>query len=193
MRRKFQSKLLFLLLVFGLAFMNFNVPINPVSAEDNNFVDQYQLQQGTSRLYVVNLTSNANLFINCSAYYKGVFYIYIFDERPLDNHVLRDGSIDTSITEKAAVYNETPSLVFSEDLNDTVSFITLNYTAPSYRLYYVEIILVENGPDTFRLESSYAVQAYYIPFIPGYNLEILASCAAFATYLIFFKIRKRRK
>ena len=193
MRRKFQGKLLFLLLVFGLAFMNFNVPIKPVSAEDNNFVDQYQLQQGTSRLYVVNLTSNANLFINCSAYYKGVFYIYIFDERPLDSHVLRDGSIDASITENAAAYNETPSLVFSEDLNDTVSFITLNYTAPSYRLYYVEIILVENGPDTFRLESSYAMQAYYIPFIPGYNLEILASCAVFAIFLIFFKIRKRRK
>ncbi len=173
--------------------MNFNVPIKPVSAEDNNFVDQYQLQQGTARFYVVNLTSNANLLINCSAYYKGVFYIYIFDERPLDSHVLSDGSIDASITESAAAYNETSSLVFSDDLNDTVSFITLNYTAPVYQLYYVEIILVENGPDTFKLESSYAMQAYYIPFIPGYNLEIFTSCAVFATFLIFFKIRKRRK
>jgi len=173
--------------------MNFNVPIKSVSAEDNNFVDQYQLQQGTSRLYVVNLTSNANLFINCSAYYKGVFYMFIFDERPLEGHVLRDGSIDASITESAAAYNETPSLVFSEELNDTVSFITLNFTAPSYRLYYVEIILVENGPDTFRLESSYTMQAYYVPFIPGYNIEAFASCAISATFLIFLKIRKRRK
>ena len=193
MRRKFQSKLLFLLLVLGLAFMNFSVPIKPVSAEDNNFVDQYQLQQGTARFYVVNLTSNANLFINCSAYYKGVFYIYIFDERPEYSHFLRDGSINASMTDNSVAYNETPSLIFSESLNDTVSFITLNYTVPSYRLYYVEIILAENGPDTFKLESSYAMQAYYIPFLPGYNLEILTSCAVFATFLIFFKIRKRRK
>ena len=193
MRRKFQGKLLFLLLVFGLAFINFNVPIKSVSAEDNNFVDQYQLQQGTSRLYVVNLTSNANLFINCSAYYKGVFYMFIFDERPLEGHVLRDGSIDASITESAAAYNETPSLVFSEELNDTVSFITLNFTAPVYQLYYVEIFLIENGPDTFRLESSYAMQAYYVPFIPGYNIEVIASCAISAIFLIFLKIRKQRK
>ena len=173
--------------------MNFNVPIKPVSAEDNNFVDQYQLQQGTARFYVVNLTSNANLSINCTAYYKGVFYVYFFNERPENSHILRDGSIDASITDNAVAYNETSSLIFSEDLNDTVSFITLNYTAPSNRLYYVEIILFENGPDTFRLESTYAMQAYYIPFIPSYNIEILISCAIFATFLIFFKIRKRKK
>ncbi len=193
MRRKFQGKLLFLLLVFGLVFMNFNVPIKPVYAEDNDFVDQYQLKQGTARFYVVNLTTNANLLINCSAYYKGVFYIYIFNERPLEGHVLRDGSIDESVTDKALAYNETSSLIYSESLNDTVSFITLNFTAPSYRLYYLEIILIENGPDTFKLESSHVMQAYYIPFILGYNLEIFVSCAVFATFLLVFKIRKRKK
>jgi len=173
--------------------MNFSIPIKPVAAEDNIYEDSYQLQQGAARFYVVNLTSDANLFINCTAIYKGVFYIYIFDERPEDSHFLRDGSLDVSMTDKAVAYNETPSLIYSESLNDTVSFVSLNYTASSYQLYYLEIVIIENGPDTFRLESSYAMQAYYIPFIPGYNLEILASCAGFAIFLIYFKIRKRKK
>ena len=193
MRRKFQGKLLFLLLVFGLVLMNFSVPITPVSAEDNIYEDQYQLQQGATRFYVVNLTLDANWIINCTAYYKGVFHIYLFDERPTDNHVLRDGSLDASITDQAVAYNETPSLIFSSGLNDTVYSVTLNYTAPSYKLYYLEIIVVENGPDTFRLESNYELQAYYIPFIPGYNVEIFASCAVFIVFLIYFKIRKRKK
>ena len=169
MRRNFQGKLLFLLLVFGLALMNFSVPITPVSAEDNIYEDQYQLQQGATRFYVVNLTLDANWIINCTAYYKGVFHIYLFDERPTDNHVLRDGSLDASITDQAVAYNETPSLIFSNNLNDTVNSVTLNYTAPSYQLYYLEIIVVENGPDTFRLESNYALQAYYVPFIPAFH------------------------
>jgi len=193
MRRKFQGKLLFLLLVFGLVLMNFNMSIKPGAAEDNNYVDQYQLQQGAARYYVVNLTADANLFINCTAYFEGVFHAYIFDERPEDRHVLRDGSLDASITDQAVAYNETPSLIFSSDLNDTVNSVTLNYTAPSYKLYYLEIIVVENGPDTFRLESNYELQAYYIPFIPGYNIEIFASCAVLSLFLIYFKIRKRRK
>ena len=192
MRRKFQGKLLFLLLVFGLVLMNFNMPIKPGAAEDNNYVDQYQLQQGAARYYVVNLTADADLFINCTAYFKGVFHAYIFDERPEDRHVLRDGSLDTSITDQAVAYNETPSLIFSSDLNDTVSSVTLNYTAPSHQLYYLEIIIVENGPDTFRLESNHELQAYYIPFIPGFNGGILASCAVFTVFLVYFKIRKRR-
>ena len=113
MRRKFQGKLLFLLLVFGLTMMNFSAPINSVSAEEYIYEDQYQLQQGATRFYVVNLTLDANWFINCTAYYKGVFHIYLFDERPTDNHVLRDGSLDASITDQAVAYNETPSLIFS--------------------------------------------------------------------------------
>jgi len=188
-----RRKLLFLFLFFGLVTMNFSFPITPVSAEDNNYVDQYQLQQGAARCDVVNLTADADLFINCTAFFKGVFYVYIFDERPEDSHILRDGSLDASITDQAVAYNETPSLIFSSDLNDTVNSVTLNYTAPSYKLYYLEIIVVENGPDTFRLESNYELQAYYIPFIPGYNIEIFASCAVLSLFLIYFKIRKRRK
>jgi len=187
-----RRKLVFLFLVFGLVTMNFRVPITPVSAEDNNYVDQYQLQQGAARFYVVNLTADADLFINCTAFFKGVFHAYIFDERPEERHVLKDGSLDASITDQAVAYNETPSLIFSSDLNDTVNSVTLNYTAPSYKLYYLEIIVVENGPDTFRLESNYELQAYYIPFIPGYNVEIFASCAVLSLFLIYFKIRKRR-
>ena len=61
-----RRKLLFLFLFFGLVTMNFSVPITPVSAEDNNNVDQYQLQQGAARFYVVNLTADADLFINCT-------------------------------------------------------------------------------------------------------------------------------
>ena len=193
MRRKFQGKLFFLLLVFGLVLMNFNVPIKPISAEENIYEDQYQLQQGATRIYVVNLTLDTNLLINCTAYYKGVFHLYFFDERPLDPHVLPNGSINPSITDQAVAYNETPSLVFSSNINDTVNSVTLNYTAPTYRLYYLEIILVENGPDTFKLESNYALQPYYIPFIPGYNFETFASCAVFIVFLIYFKIRKRRR
>jgi hypothetical protein len=193
MRRKFQGKILFPLLVIGLVLMNFNMSIKPGAAEDNNYVDQYQLQQGATRFYVVNLTVDANWNINCTAYYRGVFHMYLFDERPTDNHVLQDGSIDVSITDQSVAYNETPSLIFSSDLNDTVNSITLNYTAPSYKLYYLEIIIVENGPDTFRLESNFELQAYYIPFIPGFNGGILVSCAIFTVFLIYFKIRKRRK
>ena len=40
--------------------MNSSFSIKPVSAEENFYEDQYQLQQGAARFYVVNLTSNAN-------------------------------------------------------------------------------------------------------------------------------------
>lgn len=192
MRRKKISKLFFLLLLFGLVSMNFSMPIKPGVAEDNQYVDQYQLQQGAVRFYVVNLTIDANLNINCTAYYRGVFHIYIFDERPDINHILKDGSLNASITDQAVAYNETSSLIFSSNLNDTVSSITLNYTAQSHQLYYLEIIIVENSPDTFRLESNYELQAYYIPFIPGFKVDIFASCAIFTVFLIYFKIRKRK-
>ncbi|QEE15634.1 hypothetical protein DSAG12_01460 [Promethearchaeum syntrophicum] len=190
MRRKFQGKLLFILLIVGMLINNFDDPIILANAEDNIYEDQYQLQQGATRFYVVNLSLNANLQINCTAYYKGVFHVYIFDERPTDNHVLNDGSIDASITDQAVAYNETPSQIFSPNINNTVNSVTLNYTAPSFQLYYLEIIVVENGPDTFKLESNFALQAYYIPFIPGYKLEIFASCAVFIVFFIYFKIKK---
>lgn len=192
-RSKFQGKIIFLILIIGFLSVSTNSQIKQIIAQESDYVDQFQLQQGATRLYVVNLTSNAHLFLNCTAYYKGIFYIYLFNERPLDNHILSNGSIDASITDMAVVYNETPSLVFSQSLNDTVHSVSLNYTAPSYRLYYIEIILFDNGPDTFRLESSYAMQAYYVPFIPGYNIDFISGCSIFAVFLLYFKVKKQKK
>ena len=159
----------------------------------STFTEQFRLENISTRYYIASLKANETWSINCTGLFTGRFYLYLFQERPRSSHMLDNGSIDPEILNAAVVYNITPAMVFSDVLNDTVCSTTLEFTASTTTVYYLQIILVEGGPDTFILSSSIAFQAYYIPFIAGYPGDLLFGIAIISSGLLFRLIKKKSK
>src|SRR6056297_1022306 len=153
------------------------------TSDDDNHHAQFRLELGSSRFYLTSLEEGESWYVNLTAVFEGTFYIYMFDNRPKQNFLGAEETIvNPKIKDVAVLYNETPTDVFSPDLNRTVKNIQLNYTAKATKLHYLEIILVENGPDTFELDSTNEIQSYFIPFIDGFPVYLTLS--VFATSLI---------
>ena len=163
------------------------------SSSETTFTEQFRLENASTRYYLASLEVNETWSINCTALFTGKFYLYIFQDRPEDSsHMLKNGSVDSEILSIALVYNVTPSQIFSETLNETVFFTSLDFKAPTETLYYLQIILIEGGPDTFILSSSVPFQAYYIPFIAGYPANMLLGIILISSGIFFQRIRKQR-
>ena len=160
---------------------------------ETTYTQQFRLENVSTRYYVASLELNETWSINCTGLFTGKFYLYLFQDRPLSSHMLENGSIDPEILNVASVYNITPSAIFSDVLNDTVCSTSLEFEATTATLYYLQIILVEGGPDTFVLSSSVEFQAYYIPFIAGYPGEILLGIVILSSGILFQRTRKKRK
>ncbi len=165
--------------------------IRPSAEQEGHYEAQFRLELGSTRFYLTSLKPGDVWFINMTSVYEGVFYIYLFDSRPEENYLLdSDDLIDPRIREDAKIYNETPIDIYSSELNMTVKNLQLNYTATHEKLHYVEIILVENGPDTYELTSSQEIEPYFIPFISAYPYFIIAMLAISYTGFLVKKIRK---
>lgn len=160
-------------------------------ATDTTYTEQFRLENVSTRYYVASLEMNEIWSINCTGLFTGKFYLYLFQDRPEYSHMLENGSIDTEILNVAVIYNITPSAIFSDVLNDTVCSTSLEFKATTSTLYYLQIILVEGGPDTFVLSSSVAFQAYYIPFIAGYPGEFFLGIAMLSGGILVYQIKKK--
>jgi hypothetical protein len=83
-----------------------------------------------------------------------------------------------------------PSLVdFSVDDDPYIS-----YTSPDTKIYYIEIILVGGGPDTYNLTilpEGYTVTRYYLPIIPGFSLEFILLSVGLTLGAIFILSKKK--
>lgn len=156
------------------------------------YTEQFQLEQSTARYYVATLHENDTWVLSCAAVYKGVFHLFIFDERPKADFFNEDGQLDDEITKVAVAYNNTPIEIFSITLNDTISFISLEFKASKSMMYYLEIACVQSGPDTFMLNSSHEIQPYFIPFIPGFPVDITLYFSLF-TVCVIIVIRKNKQ
>ncbi len=155
--------------------------------------EEFVIQQDGNRMYVSDLQLNETWYLNCTSKYQGIFYLYLYNARPESENYLHDHTDYPELGGALVAYNETPTEIFSVKLNETVHTITLEYTAPADALYYLELKLVEGGPDTFVLESNandgfHEIQAYYIPFIPGYPLLYVLG-TALITVLVLKKKR----
>ena len=163
------------------------------STPETTFTEQFRLENASTRYYIASLDLNETWSLNCTGLYEGKYYLYLFQERPVSSHMFDNGSIDPEILNAALTYNVTPSQIFSDALNDTVYTTSVNFTASTATVYYLQIILVEGGPDTFILFSSVEFQAYYIPFIAGYSVNILVGGIFLTGLILFRRITKKIK
>ena len=176
-----------------LYFSSFNFSNRAQAAESDIYSEQFQLEQSTARYYVTTLDEDDSWVLNCTAVFEGVFYLFIFDERPTSDYFDEDGSLNSEITDVAVAYNNTPSEIFSESLNDTISAVSLEFKASESKMYYLEIACVDGGPDTFMLNSSAEIQPYFIPFIPGFPVGITIVFSGMTICVLIFIQKRKRK
>lgn len=161
-----------LLLITGL-FISTNIAQAQYFSAQISFREQFRLEEGTVRYYVASLNETSVWQLNCTSIYDGIFYLFIFDERPRESFI---DPVTKNITAEmyniAVAYNNTPVYINSSVVEDLqVAYIELSYVIPTTGLYYMCVAIVENAPDTFSMESNFELQPYFIPFIPGYPVE----------------------
>jgi hypothetical protein len=180
-----------LLLMIGPIISSDFVHAQTLSAQIS-FREQFRLEEGTVRYYVATLNETSVWTLNCTGIYEGVFYLFIFQNRPRQGFIDPETkNISSEMYENAVAYNNTPTYINSTVVQDlSVSYIELTYTIPKTGLYYMCVVIVENAPDTFLLESNYELQPYFIPFIPGYPTEWIGICS---TIMIIGLIQLKKK
>lgn len=174
-----------LIIAWALIFVIY-LPLNAtVSAQDSEiFSDTFSLQTRDSRFYVVHLEDNEHFELNLSAVNKGEFDVFLFSIRPNNTYVLWD-DYDPKIFELAEVYDTSVG-----------PFSHIEYTAPAStvfgsKLYYIQVVMVANGTDTFNLNASKHMEVYFIPFLPGFSIEGLYFTGALMVGIIYLRLRKK--
>ena len=135
------------------------------------------INNGISVFFLVDLNASDTIEINVTHTGTGNFELFLFDSRPVESHINYDNSLNPEIYNKAINYS-------------TADNPYINYTVSSLQIYYIQLVLLENGPDTFILHSNYDLVRYYLPSIPGFNFELIIFTLAISITL-FLIIRKK--
>jgi len=168
MKHKFLTILLFLVLIF--------IPFEI----GNSYQHMDNVNEGISTFFLTNLDAGENIEVNVTHIGSGNFTLFLFDQRPIYTYVKVDKSLDHEIFSVAINY----SLIDNP---------YINYTVTEKKIYYIQLILLNNGPDTFFLDCNRDLNRYYIPSIPGYQLPLLLSSIISITGLILIIYRKNVK
>ena len=119
------------------------------------------INDGISVYFLVSLEANENIIINVTHTDDGNFALFLYDTRPTESFLNLDNSLKPEIFDVAISYS----------LDDNPY---INYTVSEDKIYYIELILIENGPDTFFFYcSNDELTRYYLPIIPGFQIELL--------------------
>ena len=148
---KYKRFFLFCLLIF-LIF--------PV-VEGLSFTHIDSMKNGNYIFFLTDLEEDESIQLNVTHVKSGNFTLFLFNKRPTKSYVKSDDSLDTRIFNNHTV-------AFNLDDNPYI-----NYTASEHKIYYVEIILINDGPDTFTLSSNKDLTRYYLPTIPGYQMWLI--------------------
>ena len=128
------------------------------------------LYTGNSAFYLCALDEGETLTLNLTRLgTQGNFSMYLLNARPL--------SETTDMTAKVGTYYNNGMDIY--------------YNATKSAIYYVQIILTDNGPAVFQIVSNMTLIRYYIPQIPGFPLEIVAISIAVGFGMIYV-VRKRK-
>jgi len=146
---------------------------------DAKFVFEDQMNDGNSLFFLVELEEDDEIEIELKARENGYFHLYLFDERPTETHVNIDNTIDSDIKKDKVAH-------------DSGTKPDINYTAEDDQIYYLQVILTKGGPDFFRLEANEKLSRYYLPQIPGYQLEILMLSLVLSIGIILYIIKKKK-
>ena len=139
------------------------------------------IPDGISVFFLVDLEDGENIEINITHTEDGNFTLFLFGSRPTDSYVNDDKTLNPIIFQIA--------LNYSIDDNPYI-----NYTVSQSKIYYIELILIDNGPDTFFLRSNIdGLTRYYLPIVPGFQVELLILSSFLTTgfVLILYKRRMR--
>ena len=136
------------------------------------------INNGISVFFLIGLNTSETIEINVTHTESGNFELFLFDARPVDSYINIDNTINPEI------YNQ--AINYSVDDNPYIY-----YTVSSHQIYYIQLVLLENGPDTFFLYCNHELVRYYLPTIPGYNVEfILLTLALSLTIFLIFRKKK---
>ncbi|MBY9015480.1 MAG: hypothetical protein KGD68_07295 [Candidatus Lokiarchaeota archaeon] len=139
------------------------------------------INDGISVYFLVDLEEGENIEINITHIEDGNFTLFLFGSRPTQSYVNDDKTLNPTIFEVA--------LNYSIDDNPYI-----NYTVSQSKIYYIELILIDNGPDTFFLRTNIdELTRYYLPIVPGFQVELLiiSSFLTVGLVLILYKRRMR--
>ncbi len=139
------------------------------------------INDGISVYFLVDLEAGENIELNITHTGDGNFTLFIFGSRPTQSYVNDDKTLNPIIFQIA--------LNYSIDDNPYI-----NYTVSQSKIYYIEVILIDNGRDTFFLRSNIdELTRYYLPIVPGFQVELLiiSSFLTVGLVLILYKRRMR--
>ena len=137
------------------------------------------INDGISVYFLVDLEEGENIEINVTHTEDGNFTLFLFGSRPSQSYVNDDKTLNPIIFQVA--------LNYSIDENPYI-----NYTVSQSKIYYIELILIDNGPDTFFLVSNIdELTRYYLPIVPGFQIELLFLSSFLTVGLILILYKKR--
>ena len=138
------------------------------------------IENGISVYFLVSLDVGENLEVNITHSGTGNFTLFLFDFRPYTSYVNLENKLTNEIYDVATNYS----------LSDNPY---INYTTSESHIYYIQILLIKNGPDTFFLYCNHELTRYYLPTIPSYNIYLVIITFALMVPLILILINKKLK
>ena len=169
MKRKFLAFAVFTLFIL----------IPPVNVSGFDHIDN--INDGISVFFLTHLNESQTIEMNVTHTEEGNFTLFLFDKRPTESFINLDKSLNPRIFDVAINYS----------LDDNPY---INYTALVSKIYYIQLILIENGPDTFFLHCNLdSLNRYYIPIISGYNVGFLIISLVLVFGIILYRGKLKNK
>lgn len=150
------------------------IPLSNVKAF--TYVDY--VNDGNYAFFLFDLENSEHTEISVTRAGTGNFTLFLFNIRPTISYVNDDKSLDNRI------FNH--SLMYSLADNPYI-----NFTATETKIYYIEIILVNGGPDTYFLACTQDLTRYYLPTIPGFKLEIILISVVLTLSIIYVFMKRK--
>lgn len=152
--------------------------IPPVNVSGFEHIDN--INDGISTYFLTHLNVNQTVEINVTHTVDGNFALFLFDKRPTESFINLDKSLNSRIFDVAINYS----------LDDNPY---INYTALESKIYYIQLILIENGPDTFYLQCNLDLTRYYLPIISGYSVSFIIISLVLVLGIILYRAKLQNK
>ncbi|UCC19212.1 MAG: hypothetical protein JSV62_14085 [Promethearchaeota archaeon] len=136
------------------------------------------IKNGNYVFFLIDLQENETLELSLTHEASGNFTLFLFSNRPQQSYINSDNSLNEIIFNRTVAY----SLLD----NPYISYIATIET-----IYYIEIILVSGGPDTFTFTANKDLTRYYLPIIPGFSLEYIAISIFIITGIVIILYKKK--
>ena len=177
------------ILVASILMVFFLMPSTAATAQTEGFQFQDKVTDTTSLFFLVALDvdQDDNLLISITHEGNGDFNLFLFNFRPNKTNVNIDKTFNNEIYGAALMYDQSDT----PELNYTHTAIAPE--DPKSLIYYVQIVLLNGGPDFFTLESNLLLVRYYLPALPGYSLEMMLISSMISVAIVIIFIRRRRR